>query len=475
MEKDFSQQLDLMRSDPEPSSFDGGALSETDHAFRPIHYLGSKFRIASAISESLQALCPTGSHVLDLFSGSGSVAASLSRTFEVTAVDIQEYSRVVCSALLTTDRRGLEQLQLDAFSDVNEFSVQLQDALQPFQAYEQQVRVRAASGQPQPLCDFLEAAPIARCRREGVPGDPQLRAAAAETDTRLVEVRRRWGPESTAVSELYGGLYFSSAQAQQLDVLSLFCSRWPSEGQRDLLRAALLSAASAMVNTVGKQFAQPIRPRDKRGNPKSSLLKLILRDRDMDPQTAFLSALEKYLKYSPGPGTHRTYRESYRTILRNPDLEFDAVYADPPYTREHYSRFYHVLETIARRDLPEISKVRRNGEERLSRGVYREGRHQSEFCIRSKAVAAFTDLFSLASSRAVPLVLSYSPHENDDATHPRVVTLSKLTNLAEKHFRNVQVKFLADFNHAKLNHRALHKEIREHSEALIICSESIRE
>ncbi len=32
-------------------------------------------------------------------------------------------------------------------------------------------------------------------------------------------------------------------------------------------------------------------------------------------------------------------------------------YADPPYSKEHYSRYYHVLETLTRR----LSRVARNG------------------------------------------------------------------------------------------------------------------
>ena len=34
------------------------------------------------------------------------------------------------------------------------------------------------------------------------------------------------------------------------------------------------------------------------------------------------------------------------------------VYADPPYTRDHYSRFYHVLETISLFDSPIVSKTK---------------------------------------------------------------------------------------------------------------------
>ena len=70
------------------------------------------------------------------------------------------------------------------------------------------------------------------------------------------------------------------------------------------------------------------------------------------------------------------------------------MYADPPYTRDHYSRYYHVLETMSLRDNPEVSMtmIRAGGSPRVSRGVYRADRYQSPFCIKSQAAGAFEEL-----------------------------------------------------------------------------------
>jgi serine protease Do len=95
-----------------------------------------------------------------------------------------------------------------------------------------------------------------------------------------------------------------------------------------------------------------------------------------------------------------------------------VVYADPPYTRDHYSRFYHVLETMARGDDPQVSLVRSGGRTSLSRGIYRRDRHQSPFCIRSEVAGAFTTLFRSTRVRDLPLSLSYSPSPNGTPSRP---------------------------------------------------------
>src|SRR5947209_9370032 len=68
--------------------------------WRPIHYLGSKLRLADSIRELISDLDPTSGMVCDLFAGSGTVSMALSRERNVVAADIQEYSRVLCTALL---------------------------------------------------------------------------------------------------------------------------------------------------------------------------------------------------------------------------------------------------------------------------------------------------------------------------------------------------------------------------------------
>src|SRR5687767_12259843 len=81
---------------PSQLSFgDGRALPS-----RTIHYLGGKARILPAISAAVKSVA-RGTRVCDLFSGSATVTRALLRDYDVIAVDVQEYARVIAAALTT--------------------------------------------------------------------------------------------------------------------------------------------------------------------------------------------------------------------------------------------------------------------------------------------------------------------------------------------------------------------------------------
>ena len=67
---------------------------------RTIHYLGSKLRLLDPIRRAVAAVAPVSQPVCDLFAGSGIVSLALASDWDVTSVDIQEYSRVLCNGLV---------------------------------------------------------------------------------------------------------------------------------------------------------------------------------------------------------------------------------------------------------------------------------------------------------------------------------------------------------------------------------------
>lgn len=78
-------------------------------------------------------------------------------------------------------------------------------------------------------------------------------------------------------------------------------------------------------------------------------------------------------------------------------VECDLVYLDPPYNGRQYMPNYHILETIARYDYPEIKGVT---------GVRVDPEKMSDFCKKSRAEAAFRDLFDALNCRYI--LLSYN-------------------------------------------------------------------
>ena len=177
-----------------------------------------------------------------------------------------------------------------------------------------------------------------------------------------------------------------------------------------------------------------------------------------------------YASLPLGEYSNRIIQGDYKDCLRMLTDNVKTVYADPPYTRDHYSRFYHVLETIARGDAPAIATVKIHGETRFSNGLYRRDRHQSPFCIRSKAPSAFNDMFLAVSSTGRNLLLSYSPYDATKKTHPRVVTMKQLMSWAKRYFKNVEVVSAGRFSHNKLNSSGHLLESSNEAEVLLICT-----
>src|SRR5687767_4607064 len=70
--------------------------------FRPVHYLGCKLRLLDVLDAVVNDVDPVGGRLLDLFSGTGVVAAHFARQRLVVAVDVQEYARVLAAALMTS-------------------------------------------------------------------------------------------------------------------------------------------------------------------------------------------------------------------------------------------------------------------------------------------------------------------------------------------------------------------------------------
>lgn len=444
-------------------------VNEQAGAFRPIYYLGCKTSFTSAIKTAIDEVDPSGGRLVDLFSGTGSVGAALGAFREVTTVDVQEYSRVLCSAVLSPPVLSQAEIgNIIARTLRDETAKQALWCLQPLIEHERECIEAAAIGDFNALVELIESPPLAvRAITEFETPSTRLDDASCEVVRRFHEAGL-WQSAATTVSRYFGGLYFSFAQAAMLDAV-LTVAESSVEQSRNTLKAAALSTASQLVNTVGKQFAQPIRPRDKSGAVKPSLVKIVQRDRSLDALALYQTWLGRYATLPRAIGRPQALRQDYHDAIAQNASSFSVIYADPPYTRDHYSRFYHVLETMCLRDNPAISQVMKDGNLMPSRGAYREDRHQSDFCIRSTAPTAFESLFRAASEHDLPLVLSYSPHEADDGTHPRVVSMSQIVEIARAHYDRVEFCVVDGVTHNKLNRSGLKLKTRDHAEILLKC------
>lgn len=92
---------------------------------------------------------------------------------------------------------------------------------------------------------------------------------------------------------------------------------------------------------------------------------------------------------------NRCYNEDGAELLKR--LQGDILYVDPPYNERQYLPNYHVLETAARYDYPEVTGVT---------GQRPYENQKSEFCMKKNVTDAFERLIS--NARFQHIILSYS-------------------------------------------------------------------
>lgn len=136
------------------------------------------------------------------------------------------------------------------------------------------------------------------------------------------------------MTRAYGGHYFSPLQAIELDALRQTLPQDPSL-QRVAL-GALVETASKCAASPG-HTAQPFQPTE-------SAAKYILEAWNRNVWTLLEQSIDSICStFARTKGSAMV--GDFKKCISRLD-EGDLVFADPPYSDVHYSRFYHVLETL---------------------------------------------------------------------------------------------------------------------------------
>ncbi|WP_449123425.1 DNA adenine methylase [Pseudomonas sp. MPG01] len=189
------------------------------------------------------------------------------------------------------------------------------------------------------------------------------------------------------MTKAYGGHYFSPLQALLLDTLR---STLPTdETERSVALAALIETASRCAASPG-HTAQPFQP-------TITSAKYILEawQRPVE-KLLFESICSISAKHAGAIG--RSATGDFITTINTLE-EGDLVFADPPYSDVHYSRFYHVLETLAKGREIEVT----------GRGRYPDisDRPSSRFSLKAQARSAAVDLVESCFNKRLGLVLTF--------------------------------------------------------------------
>lgn len=193
------------------------------------------------------------------------------------------------------------------------------------------------------------------------------------------------------ISKAYGGYYYSPVQALIFDALRQTLPIDPLS--RNIGLAALVEAASKAVASPG-HTAQPFQPTE---SSAKYIIEAWLKDPFSLVKASVIEIAGKAAQVQ-GLGMVGDFSETISHLQPG-----DMVFADPPYSGVHYSRFYHVLETITR------------GTEFEPEGSGRypalSDRPSSLFSMRSKARGAATQLLNICADKKLSLILTFPTAE----------------------------------------------------------------
>lgn len=377
-----------------------------------IKYMGSKKPIIDFITSNIQSIHKPGKPVCDLFAGSCSVSAALRKQFDFISNDIQEYSSILAhtyfSDLSSCDFEEIK-LKIDtiAFEHLSYFKANYPELFFDYQ------KIRT-------LKDYQRIELKQR----------KLTTTNFETDFHLFVKN-------------YSGTYWSFEQCVWFDALRKSAEAFKGEKVYYAMISSIMFAMSYSTQSTG-HFAQY---RD--GNTLDAMHNILtyriksVYDLFSKKLNELVSSLDNHLKKITT--TTSSFTESLQNLPRG-----CTVYADPPYAPVHYSRFYHVLETLVRYDYPTIEH----------KGRYRDDRHQSPFSQKSKAEDAFGTMFRLLASKKHQMLLSYSG--------TGVVPIDKIVRLARQYFGSPYTIDVKEISHQHSTMGRFEDHTRDVTEYLII-------
>lgn len=151
----------------------------------------------------------------------------------------------------------------------------------------------------------------------------------------------------------FANAYFGIAQCCQIDALRSIIEQFKDENIKNILLTVLMSAMSAAASTT-THFAQFLKVKSK------STCNNLLSKRKINIIEECKTLLKEYRKAGlcskEGHAKSDCYNLDFAECLDSITLdEHTLVYADPPYFKEHYSRYYHVLNTLCLYDYPAMA------------------------------------------------------------------------------------------------------------------------
>lgn len=392
--------------------------------------MGTKRNIASQVADVI-ADAPPGP-LLDLFSGICAVASAVAPSRQIWCNDIQHFASTVADAFFTSPALPYTR---DHTADIlcSPYSQNRTALQQKFDKVLELEQLALASYDTSHLLSLEHRIPNSRTSSE-LENERQYLATNPSTfPYRLFTIN-------------YAGGYLGLQQCIQVDsiryAVDFLRSAKKIDGHQHKWMCLALCQATSKVATTTGHFAQYMRA-------KENNRKRFVSQRRRSIWYEFLRAM-----YEMSPiGTaawrsgNRVFSQDANTLLaelfHHPERPA-VIYADPPYTDDQYSRYYHLYETLLFYDYPAA----------LGTGRYRPDRFRSQYSLKTRVRDALTSLVSSTARLGSRLVLSYP----EKALIPE--SRDFVSSLLEQYFGSAYAVIELDHFHSSLGGSKGHEKYR---------------
>jgi adenine-specific DNA-methyltransferase len=300
-----------------------------------MNYIGSKLSLLEFLDESINKVADKNCHTFcDLFAGTGIVGSYFKKKgYKITANDIQYYSYVLNRHYIGNHRELNFEKLIKEIPDLKNTEIKNRKNF---------------------VCDYLS-------KLKGTKGF----------------IYKNYCPGGTK-NQKEPRQYFSDENGMRCDAIRQKIEEWKEKGlisddEYYFLVASLIESIDKYANTasVYGAFLKQIKK-----TARNSLVlrpaELIINDKD-----------------------HEVFNSDINEVATK--VSGDILYLDPPYNHRQYATNYHLLETIAKYDNPEIHG---------KTGLREYEKEKSLYCSRSQVKKAFKDLILKAKVKYI--FLSYN-------------------------------------------------------------------
>lgn len=422
---------------------------------RTIRYLGNKRKILNDIYNLISDNVKKGGIILDLFAGTNCVSYALKKNYVVYTNDIQRYSYIIAKALIENNKisSNQEHAKLDLSQYYLNNYAHLTNIFKDVLAIENRFFYGNYNyfeyDKYKSFCDNFP-----HYNDKIIRGyNKNFLSLFSEKIINQYRNNNSKFPYILFSSYFVNG-YFGIEQCLQIDSLRYAIDQIPPDVnniKKMIYLTALIYAISSCVSSTG-HFAQY------RNINSEISFKEIIKERKKNIEVLFYDLIDELFYNNPfGSDKNISWNENYIELFdKNNSFysktkDVDLVYADPPYTKDHYSRFYHVLDTLVKYDYPLC----------IGKGRYRKDRYNSNFSRPRHIEDEFSILISAIRNIKAKLLLSY--------TNVGLISLRELKKICSKYYKNVIHKTI-NYNHSSQGRKTLECKNKEsRKEYLIFC------